>query len=392
MSLTIGFTAMDPATEAALKSAFASANARLQNHWQLLPDGEADHVIIDLDSMYGPMSWLRLHAAGKQVIGLTSAARAQTDHRLGRPFDEDSVATLLQDIAGLAGVDLSAPSTAAAVDSVVNAPAADSAQPEPVSVAVTETVEETLAPIAESAEPETIAPEVAIETVETLETPDEVATTEDITDIEEIEEIEEEAIEAVEEIIEPPRERDLGDWLAPGVLGGRVRYQRDSGPRLLIDLDNRTYHGPATLKPVAPYFDGIVEGEALEPLDADTWTRDADEAGAPQPLSRLVWLGGLVSGKGQLKAGFDPLGRYRLVKWPQTEREYPRHFRIATAMMKGPSTLADIAAASSVPLEDVADFVNANLATGFAEFVPEAVPEPAEPPKPSGLFGRLRGK
>jgi hypothetical protein len=40
-----------------------------------------------MDSMYGPMSWLRLHAAGKQVIGLTSAARTQTDYRIERPIN-----------------------------------------------------------------------------------------------------------------------------------------------------------------------------------------------------------------------------------------------------------------------------------------------------------------
>ena len=69
---------------------------------------------------------------------------------------------------------------------------------------------------------------------------------------------------------------------------------------------------------------------------------------------------------------------------------------LATAMMKGPATVAEVAEASGVPLEEVADFVNANLATGYAEFVPPAAPEPDTPPqKPGGgLFGhwRLRGR
>jgi len=52
----------------------------------------------------------------------------------------------------------------------------------------------------------------------------------------------------------------------------------------------------------------------------------------------------------------------------------------------------EIAEASGMPVADVADFVNASLATGFADLVPEAPPEPAEPPKPAGLFGRLRGR
>ena len=77
MALTLGFTGMDSATEAALTAAFQQANASLGNIWQLLPDADAATVIVDMDSMYGPMSWLRLHAAGKQVVGLSSAARTR---------------------------------------------------------------------------------------------------------------------------------------------------------------------------------------------------------------------------------------------------------------------------------------------------------------------------
>ena len=77
MALTLGLTGMDPATEASLKAAFADANQRTGGAWQLLPDTQAEHVVVDMDSMYGPMSWLRLHAAGKTVIGLTSAPRTQ---------------------------------------------------------------------------------------------------------------------------------------------------------------------------------------------------------------------------------------------------------------------------------------------------------------------------
>src|SRR3546814_15531102 len=84
---------------------------------------------------------------------------------------------------------------------------------------------------------------------------------------------------------------------------------------------------------------------------------------------------------GELLPGYDPDGSYKLNKWPQTEREYPRHFRIATAMMKGPATLAEIAGASGMPVADVADFVNASLATGFADIAPHTPPEPAEPAK-----------
>ena len=105
-----------------------------------------------------------------------------------------------------------------------------------------------------------------------------------------------------------------------------------------------------------------------------------------QPLARLQWLGGLLSGEAA-----D--GRYLLKKWPQTEREYPKHFRIATVMMKGPASVAEIAEASGVAPEEVAGFINAHLATGHAEAVAGEPSPPHEPPsKPSGLFGRMRGR
>src|SRR3546814_19531157 len=115
---------MDPATETALKAAFTDANARIGSPWQLVPEAEAGHVMVDMDSMYGPMSWLRLHAAGKQVIGLNTAPRTQTDFRLGRPFDSHSFSVLLRDVASEAGV-----AVAEAVDTAAAPPpAADAAR------------------------------------------------------------------------------------------------------------------------------------------------------------------------------------------------------------------------------------------------------------------------
>ena len=159
-------------------------------------------------------------------------------------------------------------------------------------------------------------------------------------------------------------------------------------------LGGAVWHGTATLKPLAAYFDGSLLIEDFETPDAAAWESEAAKLGAAQPLSRLQWLGGLLGGHGALLPGHDPDGKYRLVKWPQTEREYPKHFRIATAMMKGPATVSEVAEASGVAQEEVADFVNANLLTGYAEFVPPAPAEPDTPPqKPAGgLFGRIRGR
>ncbi|MCL1633054.1 hypothetical protein M2650_00110 [Luteimonas sp. SX5] len=358
MPLTLGLTGMDPATEAALQAAFKQANAAVGSRFNLTPEADADYVVVDMDSMYGPMSWLRLHGAGKTVIGLTSAPRTQADFRLGRPFDSISVDRLLHEIAEKAGVETAAvapppapaptPTAAAVPSGLTDAPAPQDLLPE------------------EDARPAIQAPPV----------PQEPAI----------------APQPAAAPSLPDRDPVFADWLAPNALQQRLRYRRAAGPNLLIDPQARQYHGPATLKPLAGYFEGTVRLADFDAIDAAAWTREAAAAGEPQPLARLQWYGGLLAGKGELLPGYDPAGRYRLNKWPQTEREFPKHFRIATAMMKGPATLDEIAAASGVPKADVADFVNANLTTGFAEFVPELPPEPAEPAKSGSLFGRLRGR
>ena len=367
MALTLGTTGMDSATEAELRTAFMQANATQGGRWKLAAEGEADYVVVDMDSMYGPMSWLRLHAAGKQVIGLTSAARTQTDFRLERPISATGVAALLDQIAGGGSVTAApvAETAPVAVPSGMSpSPVPNDQLPEEMPLKPREDLR---APSPAPKLPDSVqAGALKPTTIEPAAAPVHVAT------------------------VAPPRERRLGDWFAPGELQGKVRYQLGNGPAVLIDADARQYHGPAALKPLAGYFEGAVKRDHFGSMDDATFAREATALGAAQPLARLQWYGGLLAGQGKLLPGFDPTAQYRLTKWPQTEREFPKHFRIATAMMKGPAVLDELATASGVPLEDVVDFVNANLATGFAEVVSDE-PEPVEPQK-GGLFGRLRGK
>ncbi|GAA5005974.1 hypothetical protein FNZ56_05640 [Pseudoluteimonas lycopersici] len=353
MAHSIGMTGMDPQTSAALTEALLQATRQLGGAWRVVDDQDADFVFVDMDSMYGPMSWIRLHANGKRVIGVTSASRSQTDFHLAKPFDGESVAALLQSIAQVP----------AATPAAASQPAAP-AEPPPTATA-------TPAPT-----PSDLTPE------ETVSVPDE-----------------EQAPASVEAIAapsppptpEPQRDPVFVDWMVPGALSGRVRYRRGKGPALLIDADARQYHGPAALKPLADSISGTVQRHDFLMVPATDWPAEAKAAGEPQPLARLQWYAGLVAGHGILLAGYDPQAKYRLTKWPQTEREFPKHFRIATVMMKGQATLAEIAEGSGVGIEEVTDFVNANLATGYAEAWREPEPSP-EPQKPGGLFGRLRGR
>lgn len=372
---TFGLTGMDAATETALKSAFAEASMRLGGRWPLVSEQDATHVVVDMDSMYGPMSWLRLHGAGKVVIGLTTAPRSQTDFRLGKPFNAESVAELLQQIAPSG--DVPAP------HGITPAPAPEHQLPEeltkpldeeaaapdqPASAAIAATLETPAAPPAPRAEAPSAMPPAPSATAPVPASP----------------------VSSPAPQPAVPRDRTLIDWLAPGQLNGRVRLQR-GGTSVLLDLDQHQYFGPSTLKPLVSHVESVLQAGDFTTVDAATWNSETTMLGQSQPLSRLLWFCALQAGKGQLMPGFDPAARYRLLKWPQTEREFPKHFRIATAMMKGPATLEEVTAACGVPVAEVADFINANLATGYAEPYRDPEPEP-EPQKSGGLFGRLRGR
>ena len=360
MALTLGTTGMDSSTQVDVTTAFKAANAELGGHWTLVADDNADYVVVDMDSLYGPMSWMRLHASGRKVIGLTSVERSQTDYRLMRPINASDFAVLLSEIAG------DTPAAEVAAAPAASTPAPQPSDQLPNAQALPEDKVEArpaAAPVMASAPIDIIKPEAKIE-LERGPAP----------------------------AMKPSKERTLAGWLNDKGLDRQVRLQRGDGPVLLIDPPSKTYHGPATLKSLAACFEGSLMIEDFQTPAAASWEAEAATLGEAQPLARLQWLGGLLAGRGKLLPGNDPDGQYRLTKWPQTEREYPKHFRIATAMMKGPSTLDEVATASGVDRADVADFVNANLSTGYAEQVLPLVPEPDSTGKPGGLFGRMRGR
>ncbi|MEO6154836.1 MAG: hypothetical protein ABIP16_03795 [Thermomonas sp.] len=355
MALTLGTTGMDSSTQAEVTAAFKVANADLGGHWTLVTDDSADYVVIDMDSLYGPMSWLRLHGAGRKVIGLTSVERNQTDYRMMRPINASDFAVLLSEIAGDA-----LPAQPAAVP-VASTPAPAPSDQLPDAHAL----------------PEDVAEVRPIDTPAMAPVPESIAAPEA------------KPTPAAAPVMPLQPDRPLASWLADNGLARRVRLQRGDGSVLLIDPRSKVYHGPATLKPLLENFEGTLLLEDFQTPDAASWEAEAATLGDAQPLARLQWLGALLAGGGDLMPGSD----YRLTKWPQTEREFPKHFRIATAMMKGPSTMDEISAASGVDRAEVADFINANLATGYAERVLPVAPEPEPTSKPgSGLFGRMRNR
>lgn len=316
-SLTVCFSGFSRDEAAAAQGIFDQANARLGQAWTLAPESDAQHLIIDMDSMYGHMTWLKAHNSGKITIGLTAGARSETDYLLGRPLELEALVTVLGQAAKQAPAAAAAPAPAA--------PVTPAAAIEAVTVAARTTGQQAAMP----------------------PLPDPVRSTGPRPAM-------------------PPREPMLLDLLRPGALGGPGKLQLPGAPLLVVDPKSQTYLGGSGLKVFQPYGETPVRESDFTPVDAAELATLTAQLGGAQPWSRLIWLCALVGGKGVIAPGYDPNARFKLTKWPQTEREYPKHFRIATVMMKGPARLTEIAEQSGSSLADVTDFVNASLVSGYA--------------------------
>ena len=134
-------------------------------------------------------------------------------------------------------------------------------------------------------------------------------------------------------------------------LGGRVHSLRDRvSNAYLADL------GPTWIWPEAQPF-------------ATRWMQELDLELTPQfdKGDSIIDLTIDASPARQQLPGMDGSAKFKLSKWPQIEREFPKHFRIATAMMKGFAPLTEVADASGATLGEVVDFVNAYAAIGFVQ-------------------------
>lgn len=321
---------------------FEQANARLGHRWSQAPEGEARVLVIDMDSMYGHMTWLKAASGGKTTVGMTAGDRCETDFLLKRPVDAAALGELLSRMSDETG-HLPAPASASAA----RAAPAEAAGADPVE-------QDALATERPSAD--YIA---AITTGRMAALPANAQ----------------------------PHEPAISDLLAQAK--GPTRIQVAGAPTLLLDPASQTYAGSATLKPLLPYVEAVIGPSEAMPVDAAEFDRAKLTTGGAQPFMRLLWLCGLTVGKGRLLTGFTDSKKFQLTKWPQIEREFPKHFRLATVMMKGPAFIKDLADASGVGAAEVTDFINAGLLTG-AVVVEGSDPVGGDLAKASALLARPR--
>lgn len=192
------------------------------------------------------------------------------------------------------------------------------------------------------------------------------------------------------EVVGPVNAAEALAWsLAQGTFSSARKLVGPDGAELVVDPASNAYHFESTsLKPLA----------ALLEQPASAWTpvyteavKAARAANPAQPLERLRWYAGLIATPGILNRKLSRSERYKLSRWPETEREYPKHFRIAKEMVKEATTVDAIMAASGVSYEEAVDYVNASFASGRLALVrePEPVEVDATPSRGKRLFAAL---
>lgn len=202
---------------------------------------------------------------------------------------------------------------------------------------------------------------------------------------------------AVEEQATGPEVAEVGpvnaaEALVLDAFTSARKLKGSDGAELVVDPERGAYHFESTsLKPLA----------ALLQQPADQWIpiysealKAVREANPAQPLERLRWYAGLVATPGILGRKLPQGGHYKLARWPETEREFPKHFRIATAMLKEPASTDAIAAAAGVSHEEAIDYINASHAAGRLETAPGSAQAPAQTagdaaPRKGGLRAKL---
>jgi hypothetical protein len=333
-------------------------------------EGDADVLVIDVDSLYGHMDWLRAHGQGRKVICLTGRPGNEHDVTLTRPIGAQGLLSALRHFEqpsraeppvkapeAPVAIEPAMPAEEAALEPIVEsepaAPPPPPAPPAPAPPRLTPRATPIVKPKADVAPPEILAASAG----------------------------------------GGPDRLPLADFCTPAALPQPAKIERTGMPVLIVDTASESYYSSGvTLKPLLGYCSGTIARGEWQPVAPSEI--EAARAVGMLPLSRLVWLHTLVNSHGHLLDGLDVNARYRLTRWPQIEREFPKHFRIATVMMKSPATLTEIAEQSGSSIPDVADFVNAYATLGIVEpegAQPAAAAAPAGEASGGGLLARLRG-
>jgi len=323
---------VDEQDVALLRDLVDQAAPALKSPWRLHNGDDAELLVIDVDSVYGHMDWLRAHGMGRVVAVLTEhPPSAEYDLVLQKPLSVVKVVEVLDRAA-----EITPDGPAWTAQAAAPPPARAPARPAPA-----------------AAPPAPVAPEPPPPPPP------------------------------------PPRERHLADWLSEGAMLAPVRLRSTGAPDLILDPHNKMYYAEGSVRALAAHCARVLAREDWHEVDPAELAQ-LQAGGKGQPYARLLWLAHALGSNGQLAPGLPGAGRYKLSKWPQIEREFPKHFRIATVMMKQAAGLSEVAEQSGATLADVIDFTNAYYAAGYIEIEGAPVASPQRDTGRGAILSRLR--
>ena len=360
---TLCFTGFSRDDQAKAQQMFAQANAESGGRFQLAPEPDAQVLVIDMDSMYGHMTWLKAQDSGKTTVGLTAGDRCETDFMIKSPMSSEALRALLAKL-GDGLDDEPAPPAPAPLAAAPAAAPRTTGQQAAIGLSIVQQAAAARTTGQQAAMPRNTGQQAALPPRSTgqqtaLPPSDEPARVGHAAEyLAAMSTGQMAAMNAV------PHEPRISDYMAPNMLGGPVKLHSPGAPVLALDPETQTYAGSSTLKPLLPYVEAIIRENQLEAITLGEFESIKGSVNGAQPYMRLLWLCGLTVGKGNLLPGYAANRKFVLTKWPQIEREFPKHFRIATVMMKGPALPREIAEQAGVPESEATDFINAGLVTG----------------------------
>ncbi len=347
---------------------------RLDTRWRQGDHASADLLVIDADSVYGHMDWLKAASSGRLIAAYTKSPESYESYlSLRHPVVAADLVALLNRVgAQLSGasdtpnppqVSAKAPDASNTTESQIRTSAEAVAL-----VAAARAASEPAAPKSQPAAPQPATPKI--------ETPQSAAATH--------------AQAPAAGPAQTPARRgihllDLLELDAP--LKGKLRLSADGLPTLLLDPGERMWHSPSSLKALSAWCIRTLTADDVHHADDLDFAKEV-ETMPGHPYARLQWLIHFVRGDGQLAPNLNAKARYKLSRWPQSEREFPKHFRIATIMLKQAGTLDEIAELGGATTADVANFINAYHALGYIE--QEHADNMPEDARRGGLFGMGR--
>jgi hypothetical protein len=351
---------------------------QMPTRWEWSSDAaRADVLLIDVDSLYGHMDWLKAQSQGRKIICLTASSMGEQDVVIARPISvggiKHALALAAGDDLGTAGVKPAASNTPIATIPArarvtAEQPAVAQVVPAARRVITGEqqriTGEHPAVATAAAVMPRRVTgeqPAVAMP----RPNPAPAASAPPVRVTGQQRAVPAAPLAAPEPVPAlKPVAVTLADFLLGDELDQPMMIARNGLPALVVDPQGDRYYGGLTLKPLLPYCQGRIDRAEWKPVPEKDLNA-LRSSGSGLPLSRLLWLYTLGTSNGvALLPGLDPNSRFKLLKWPQIEREFPKHFRIATAMMKAPSLLVEVSDFAGAALGEVIDFVNAYAAIG----------------------------